>query len=136
MKIELPPDGKKMGFNSLDDEDFTIPYVIDTIPNSPAGNQLPTQAKKNVCIISINREYTITSQGSLDELNRHQTTHGKSKVKISLLRRKIYQRTDIEEIRSRFYQVRPVVSHIEVCIPEKPLTPKKIGEALNVTQRQ
>ena len=40
--IELPPAGKKFGFNLLDDEDFTIPYVIDTIPNSPASHQLPT----------------------------------------------------------------------------------------------
>ena len=31
--IELPPSGKKIGFNLLDDEDFTIPYITDTIPN-------------------------------------------------------------------------------------------------------
>ena len=40
-EIELPPSGKKVGFNSLDDEDFTIPYITDTIPNSPSGHQLP-----------------------------------------------------------------------------------------------
>ena len=28
------------------DEGFTIPYITDTIPNSPAGHQLPSQAKK------------------------------------------------------------------------------------------
>ena len=32
-EIELPPSGKKIGFNLLDDEDFTIPYIIDTILN-------------------------------------------------------------------------------------------------------
>ena len=58
-KIELPPSGKKLGFNLLDDEDSTIPYVAsftmlddedftipfftDTILSSPAGQQLPTQ---------------------------------------------------------------------------------------------
>ena len=31
--IELPTSGKKIGFNLLDDEDFTIPYITDTIPN-------------------------------------------------------------------------------------------------------
>ena len=31
--IELPPSGKKVGFNLLDDEDFTVPYITDTIPN-------------------------------------------------------------------------------------------------------
>ena len=46
-EIELPPSGNKIGFNLLDDEDFTIPYLIDTIPNSPAGHQLPTQAYKH-----------------------------------------------------------------------------------------
>ena len=32
-KIELPPSGKKVGFNLLGDEYFTIPYITDTIPN-------------------------------------------------------------------------------------------------------
>ena len=31
-EIELPPDGRKIGINLLDDEDFTIPYVTNTIP--------------------------------------------------------------------------------------------------------
>ena len=76
-EIELPPSGKKVGFNLLDDEDFTIPYITDTIPNSPAGHQITTQAKQNLCIIAINGEEPITAQGELDELNCHQTTYGK-----------------------------------------------------------
>ena len=51
---ELPPYGKKFGFNLMDDEYFTIPYITDTIPNSPACHQLTTQVKKNVWIIAIN----------------------------------------------------------------------------------
>ena len=67
-------------------------------------------------IVAINGEEPITAQGVIDELNCHQTSRGKSKIKISLCRRKRYQRTDLEEIRSRFDQVRPVVSHLEVCL--------------------
>ena len=55
-EIELPPSGKKICLYLLDDEYFTISYVTNTIPNSPAGHQLPTQAKENVWIISINGE--------------------------------------------------------------------------------
>ena len=55
-EIELPPSGKKIGFNPLYAEDFTIPYITDTIPNSPASHQLSTQAKQNLQIISINGE--------------------------------------------------------------------------------
>ena len=73
-EIELPPGGNKIGFNLMDGEDFTIPYVTDTIANSLAGHQLPTQSKQNVWVISINEEDPITSQDTLDELNRHQTT--------------------------------------------------------------
>ena len=51
--IDLPPSGKKIGFNLLDYEDFTMPYITDTIPNSPAGYQLPSQANRNVWIVSI-----------------------------------------------------------------------------------
>ena len=51
-------------------------------------------------------------------------------MKISLCRRKSYQRTDLEEICFRFDQVRPVVSHLEVRLPNKPPTTKNIGDAL------
>ena len=87
-------------------------------------------------IISINVEDPITYQGALNEINWHQTPRGKFKVKISLCRRKIYQRTDIEDICSRFHQVRPVISHIEVRLTEKPLFPNISCESLKDTQRQ
>ena len=54
----------------------------------------------------------------------------------SLCRSKSYQSTDLEEIRSRFDQVRPVVSHLEVRLPKKPPTKKNIGDALGGPQRQ
>ena len=87
-------------------------------------------------IVAINGKEPITAQGVLDELNRHQTPRGKSNIKISLCIRKSYQRKDLEEIRSRFDQVRPVVSHLEVCIQKKPPTPNNIGDALGHPQRQ
>ena len=89
-EIKLPSAGKKVGFILLDDEYFTIPYITDTIPNSPAGNQIPSQAKRNVWIITTNGEYPITYQCVLDEININQTPRGKSNIKISLCRRKIY----------------------------------------------
>ena len=46
-EIELPPAGNKIGFNLLDDEYFTIPYVTYTRPNLSAVHQISTQAKKN-----------------------------------------------------------------------------------------
>ena len=36
---ELTPSVNKVGFNLLDDEYFTIPYITDTIPNSSEVNQ-------------------------------------------------------------------------------------------------
>ena len=50
----------------MDDEYFTIPYITDTIPNSPAGHQLPSQAKRYVWIAAINGEEPITAKGILD----------------------------------------------------------------------
>ena len=135
-EIDLPPAREKSSFNLLDDEYSTIHYVIDTIPNSSSGHQLSTQAKKNVWIIAINGEYPITTQGTLDELQRHHNQRGKYKVNISLLRRKRYHMTHLERIWTIFDQIRPVVSHIEVSIPEKPLTPNNIGEAIKFPQRQ
>ena len=95
-EIKLPPYGNKTGFNLLDDEDFTIPYITYTIPNSPAGHQLPSQSNQNVWIVAINVEEPITAQGVLDELNHHQSTWGKTNINISIYRRKSYQRTDLE----------------------------------------
>ena len=38
----------------MDEDDFTISYIVDSIPNSPSVYQILTQAKKNLWIISIN----------------------------------------------------------------------------------
>ena len=72
-EIQLPPDVNKIGPNLLDYVYFTIHYFTDTILNSPAGNQLPTQAKKHLWVVSINVEYPTTSQGALYELQNNQT---------------------------------------------------------------
>ena len=97
-EIELPPSENKFAFNVLNGEDFTIPYITDTIQNSSYSHQLPSQAKLNAWIITINGEYPIKDQGAIDEPHYHQTSSGKSKVNISLCRRKSYHRTDLEDI--------------------------------------
>ena len=43
---------------------------------------------------------------------------------------------NIEDIRSRFDQIRPVISHLEFSLPKKPPTPKNIGEGLKFPQRK
>ena len=68
-EIELPPSGKKIGFNLLDGTDFTIPSFIDTIQNSPVYHKLPTQSKNSMCIIAINEEEPIIAKGALYECN-------------------------------------------------------------------
>ena len=87
-------------------------------------------------IISSNGEEPTTDQGALDEIHTQKHHHGKSKINISLCIMKSYQRTDIDDIRSKFDQVRPVVSHLEFHLLEKPFTPKKIGEDLKGPQNQ
>ena len=64
-EIELPPSGKKVSFNLLDDEYFTIPYITDTIPNSLYVYKFQAQAKQKNCIIAINVEEPITDQAVL-----------------------------------------------------------------------
>ena len=68
-EIYLPPSGKKIGFNLLEDEDFTIPYITDKTPNSPAGHQLQTKANQKMWIMAINGEYPTTDQGVFDKIN-------------------------------------------------------------------
>ena len=68
------------------------------------------------------------TQGELDELNRHQNSRRKSKVSISLCIRNSYHRTYLEDICSRFDQVRPVFLHLEVRLPKKPPPPNNIDE--------
>ena len=58
-EIELPPDGNKIGINLLYDKYFTIPYVTGTTPNSPSGNQLPTQANK-MCGLLLSMEKNLS----------------------------------------------------------------------------
>ena len=84
--------------------------------------------------MDINGEEKITTQGTLDELHHCQNQCGESKVHIILHRSNIYHRTDIEVIRPRFDQVITVVSHLDVILSEKPLTPKNIGEDVKSPQ--
>ena len=74
MKLSFLPLERSLVFSSLNDEDFTIPYITDTIPNSPDFYQPPSQPNRNVWIIDINGEKTIKGQCVFDELNPHQTT--------------------------------------------------------------
>ena len=87
-------------------------------------------------IIAINGGYPITDQVALDELNHYQTSKLKSKANISLCIRNSYQRTYLKYICSRFYQFRPIVSHLEVSLPKKPPTPKNIGKGPKGPHRQ
>ena len=89
----------------------TLQYLISLIQSQIHQPFINSQhRKKNVWIIDINGEEPIIAQGVVDEINCYQTTCVKSKAKISLRIIKIYQRKYLEEILSRFYQVRPVVS--------------------------
>ena len=92
-EVETPPAENIIGFDLLDDEYVTIPYVNDTIPHSPAGIQPQSQGKRNLWIIAITGEELIKFQGALDELNSHQNPSVKSKVGIIICRRKSYQST-------------------------------------------
>ena len=123
--IYLPPTGKDIGFNLLDDEDFTIPYVTDTIKSSPAGHQLKTQDKKKMLIFSINGEEPITAIDALDELNFHKTPRGKSKVSISQFRRNCYQRKFLEDI-SPYLIKSDLCFHILKFFYQRNLSPQRI----------
>ena len=101
----------KLVSNLLNNAGFIISDVINKIPNSPAGHQLPTQSKKNLWIIDINGEDPIIYQVALDELHHHYNKCGKFKVNISLCIRKSYERTYIKYVWSIFDQVRLVFSH-------------------------
>ena len=59
MKLSYLLLGEK-GFNLLDDDGFTITYILDMIKNSPGSCQLTTESNNNVSIITINGEETIT----------------------------------------------------------------------------
>ena len=92
--------------------------------------------KKMRVSIAINREYPIIAQGALDEIHCHQTPRGKSTVKISELKMKSYQSKYLKDIWSRFNQFRPVVSHLEYFLPQKPITPKNIGSKRSQQRRK
>ena len=62
-------------------------------------------------------------KGNFVKLQHYHTQCGKYKVNISLYRKKIYQRTDLEELQSRFDQIIPIVSNLEVLHTENLTTP-------------
>ena len=68
----------------MNNYDLTIPHILDTIPNSPSGNQLPSQAKNNLWILEIDIGDPIISKGELEEIKQYQTYKGKYKVRVRL----------------------------------------------------
>ena len=69
----------------MDYDIWTIIYILDIIPNYPAGHRLISQAKNNVCIVEIDGDEEINAKGPLEYIQSNQTNKGKSKVSIILL---------------------------------------------------
>ena len=67
-ELDIPPSGIKIGLNLLDNNEFTIPYILDIVPNSPYVHQLSTQSKKYLFIVSIHGGEQLTEKQLLDEL--------------------------------------------------------------------
>ena len=82
--------GKENFLNLIDDDDSITPFKLDTIPNYPAGHQLPDQANKNLWIVDIYWEEPIMVKGSPDYLKHHQPNKVKSNVKISICKIKYF----------------------------------------------
>ena len=121
--------GKKIGFNLLNDNEFTIPYILDTITNLPSGNQIKTWSKINVWIISINVEGQITEKGAPDELYIYQNQCGELNFNIILCKRKsasanILRNFSLDLIKSYLW------FPIFIFVSHKSLWPPKILEIL------
>ena len=99
----------KIGPNFMDDDDSNIIYVVDMLPNSPVGCQLPSQAKKNVWIMNFGGEEPIKEKVALEYIKRHQSNKVNSKFNIIICKIKYFQCTDLKELRSGFDQIIPVV---------------------------
>ena len=87
-------------------------------------------------IIVINGEETIIYQGTLDDLNHHQTPCGKIQGQYQYINKEELPKEISLRHFPRFDQVRPVISHLEVRPPDKPITTNNIDEYLKNHQRQ
>ena len=126
----------KIGFNLMDDDDFTIPYIIKTIPKSPAGIQLLTQNQENC----------------LDYLSQFRTAHNQKRR--TLWTAMLSDRTWKLKIKNKIVQEEKIPIHISwrnfvhiwsnhtdsltfgIFLPDKPKASKDIGESLKGHQCQ
>ena len=119
----------------MDVDDFTIPYIIDTIPNSPEGYQLSTQAKKkNVLLITMKKTHHLQSLPWLDVTLSDSTWKVQSKynlVQEEKIPTYIFRRNF-----SRFDQIIILVSHLEAFLPYNTKVPNNIEESLKGLQYQ
>ena len=42
-ELDIPPQGKKIGINLMDGDDFNSTYIVDIVPNYQVGHQFPDQ---------------------------------------------------------------------------------------------
>ena len=124
------PQSKKIVINLMDDDDLNITYILYNIPNYPSVHQLPSQANNNLYVLKMDGEEPITAKCAPEDIRLHQNNKWKLNFWILIFEWKCSQRTNLEDIGSLFHQIRPIVSHLEVRLPQKPKFPKNIGDAL------
>ena len=74
----------------MDYDDFDITCIVEIVPYSLIGRELPDQANKNLWIVDIYWEEPIMAKGSPDYLKHHQPNKVKSKFKISICKIKYF----------------------------------------------
>ena len=57
----------------MDDDGSTIPYILVTIQNHPAGHQFQPQLKNIVLIMESDKEYSLMLKVRLQEYNKSNT---------------------------------------------------------------
>jgi hypothetical protein len=110
-EIDLPLHATDIGMEIYDDEYFNIPVLKKCIPDTPAYLEIPASNRRNMFIVSINNEEPITSGFALELLSpRRLRSQDGIKIKVQLVKRISSARSKLQELRSTFDQVRPIIA--------------------------
>ena len=117
-EITIPHHATHAGLEILDDEYFNIPYLSKTVRDTPAFETIPAIHRRNMFIVSVNQQEPITAARAIELIKpprlRSQNT---IVIKLQITKRISSAKSKLQELRSTFDQIRPIISSLTQPIP-------------------
>jgi hypothetical protein len=127
--VQLPPIGTPLNIKLSFDGAYHLPYIVSTDIDGVLARSLPANCRRNIYILAIGIFDPVTIYKVLEAFKTNQVAHAISDVDMWIVKRNNRPRTDLEEQRAMFDQVR--FAPIEMDLLPEPVACRAVTSLLN-----